>query len=268
MALEIHFDIFTYGKRLPDEVPIFDVVTPGWTEEEVRALARDFGIDGKPEPRGHRFVVGGGAAGTLEVFIASHSLRWSRPAARSAEDLTPFTLSDPETICVADKFLNDHQVWARNAAHVHHTPVGVFAARVERGAPPPAMHICVSKQVNYTLSAEHEAMEYRVGGPGSKMQVTVGADGEVQEVYRFSRKLAFREFKPRKTIEKSIEKAIEQFAAKGLAGVSALFIDMEYHAEPPREMQALVAPFYKATGTRHGLVGPETEFLARIPALG
>jgi hypothetical protein len=246
-------ELFHFPRAPSFPVPaIMPTPAPRWgagpaREREVLALAKRLRLDGKVREHAQRFLVED-PRGTLEVFEASGSLRWTRAAAAAGEPPDPGRLpSRDEAAAKAERFLADLAL-LDGRAQLADVTYGEVIAAPRGGAPRAAYPTEIHVHYRFTLNG------IPVVGPGAKIQVTFGTDGQVSEFYRFWRETAASlPPLPSYSLREAIallrqDRAFLQLSpARARVQIRRIFLG--YYAGPPRKHQGFLVPVYVFHGT-------------------
>lgn len=252
---------FLASVDVPEEAPLFVAPAPAWEPQAVSDLARRAQIDADVGDRG-LWLVAEDERATLEVYLASHSLRYGRklpdgePQHREAVD--------PEKA----RAIADEWVAAFGPADARFDVHSITEAELLVSTNPEAEpeRFVTAVQVNYAFALG----ELPVIGSGAKMQVAVDAGGEITGAYRF-----WREAVGRGSVRVlPLEQAFEQFGRAELfrdlsedtAKAEVTEVRLGYFALPPTEPQNVLLPVYEFQGVLSTDLHPRYEFIAHLPA--
>lgn len=217
--------------------------------EQAIATARRFGFGPEPDDRG-AYLLFGDEFGTLEIFAASDSLRFSRGPAQTGEGLDGADPPEPERAAeLAASLLDEYEIADRSARVASVTALEAARANRddERGEDPELR--VVARQVNYAFELDG----LPVMGAGAKIQVTLGGEGELWECLRFWRQADPVETMPLIGADTAFERLRRDpaYAAldEGDAKVAFEEVRLGYLALPPREFQGYLLPVYACRGT-------------------
>lgn len=260
MALTIEFP---EPPAVPRRLPLLAVTVPGWDMDAAARLARELGVEGEVTDRGSRLVVAGDRS-TLEVFLASDSVRLMGPAIGGDDgDGAGVRVDEGRAVEVAEQFLDrlgrpDAEVRARTVG-------GEEVVRLTLGERQPVSTL-VARQVNYRYALEGLPLV----GPGAKVQVSVAGEGEVTGAYRFWRNVsAIDQIAP---VKPSV--AFRRFSAgpmfAGLTDATARVemesVELALFCSPPSEPQAVLLPAYVFAGRVSTELLPDRRFVSYLPA--
>ncbi len=244
-------DLFQFPKISldRDRITLYRTPFPKLTDARIAKLAALHGVKSKPQDAGSRIIFRDRRA-TLEVFLASDSIRWSTLSNGTAESGgnggRPALPDDAAAPKLAAAFLRARKVQTKGAA-VDSITHAMFARanRKTRNAEehPIAVH------VNY----RYELEGLPVLGPGAKIQVTYAGGKAPAEMYKFWRA-------PKAEAELELlpaEAAFDllrrdpAFAELPSDGSQVVYRDLRlgYYALPPRETQGALIPVYAFEGT-------------------
>jgi hypothetical protein len=258
MAVKIEFPEMP---RVPETVGLFMTPPPRWDEDRISRLASNLGVRGDRAIAGN-FRVVRDRESVLEIYEASDSLRWGHlatdPEGRQADGSLP---DEAESIRIADEFLRRAGLGDERTTRYSVTYTEV--ARSERDQiDPPSQRTAV--HVNYRYSLD----QLPIFGPGAKMQVTIGSQGRVVEMYRFWRE-------PKKSEQTAVLPAGQAAAAlqnhelfadldEGSARVAIERVSFGYYAFPPMEPQGALLPVYVFAGVISTPLLERYEFAKRV----
>jgi hypothetical protein len=241
-------DLFTFPEmpRERDKIPLFRTQPPGDRTQAAAALAAKFGLTGEVRDAGSSFMASD-RRGSLEVFHASDSLRWSTLHLQKSEDEKIAALPDDKAaIKIAGEFLKERGISLANAKIKNVTRSEL--SRLQPRAKEPEVKT-VAVHVNYGYALEG----LPVLGPGAKMQVTIGAGSKVVECYRFwrgSKEVGERELISSQTVLELLRRdPMFRQLREGEARVAFSRVRLGYFALPPREYQRMLIPVYAFDGT-------------------
>jgi hypothetical protein len=252
--------------RVPDELPIYPTVAPGWDAARVSELGARLDVCGSVVDAGVWYVVRDGVS-TLEVYQASHSFRLGRDAfdaeARGACD---GQVERERAVAVAERFQRSLGGLQAQAELQSVTELEVLVATREGGIGGQPERRVAGLQVNYRYMLDGLPLV----GPGAKAQITVGRDGEVAQAYRFGR--AVQRPEPVRAI--APERAFERFANSAmfarLSRAARVHVDsmrLGLLCLPPTEVQSVLVPAYVLRGTISTELLPRDGFLSYVAAV-
>jgi hypothetical protein len=243
------------------ELPDLTTPPPAWTARAVAELARRANVGGDVADRGAWLVAADDEA-TLEVFQASHSLRYMRRGERG-EPRREGVIDEARAREAADAWV--HAFGPDGAQYAVHS-VAEAEVLVSRGRDRAPERFVTDLQVNFRFDIGGLPLI----GPGAKMQVSVGHEGEVRGAYRF-----WREHRPMKEARIApAEQACEHFRRHpmfarlkdGAAKAHVHSLRLGYFAEPPTEAQHVLLPTYEFRGVLATELHPHYEFVTYLPA--
>jgi hypothetical protein len=166
--------------RVNRELPIYAALPPTWTPDKVARLAARFDMKGEVADAGAWYVCRNESS-ALEVYQASHSLRIERLDIDAEGRHLVLDPPDRERALETAKrvmaMIGDD--YARPDVHSVTELTVLKATRDKREGE----RKVVGLQVNYRYTLDGMPLV----GPGAKAQVTVAADGEMMQAYRFAR---------------------------------------------------------------------------------
>lgn len=245
-------------------VMLYATARPDWQPDAIQELARRFGVSGEPSDQGPWHIVRDERA-TLEVYQASHSLRFTRvdlDAEGRDSDGGGLGIDRGEAVRIADDWVSRFGP-AGSRSEVFSVTEQELLVSERRGSEP--RRIVGGLQVNYRFSLDGLPLL----GPGAKMQVTVGRGGEVVSAYRFWRE-------PRAQSEVAtvpVDRAFARFRASALfaglpdaASAAVESVRMGHLCLPPTEVQSLLVPAYELRGVLRTETDPRYEFVRYVAA--
>jgi hypothetical protein len=235
---------FAEMPRVPTELPVYAAMPPQWTQDQVARLAERFELKGDVADAGLWYVCRSEAL-MLEVYQASHSMRIERRdldgEGRGACQDAP---DRERSLAVAQRVME--RFGGEFAKPRLHTVTELEVQRATRGQSDVERQV-VALQVNY----RYEMDGLPLVGPGAKAQITVGADGDMMQAYRFAR--AAERIESRATV--APEDALRRFAASdmftqldGRAKVAITSTELGLLSVPPTEVQSVLVPVYVIKG--------------------
>ena len=260
------YDLFSFPEIPP--VKHVAVLRPRRVSDAASGLARKladrFGVDGKVEDAGARLIVRDERS-TLEVFVASGSVRWSAGMSRQCEAETQPKLPDgQQAIDCALTRLRELDL-AHPAASVHSVTDLELSFR-KAGAREDTTW-AIARQVN--LRFKLAGLPFF--GPGAKTQVSIGERGEPVETLRFWREAdvaaEMRAISSDYLID--ILRRDETFSQLRAGEASVCFHDCQlgFYAMPPREVQRFLVPVFALSGTVSTPALPRYDFMRYVPAV-
>jgi hypothetical protein len=253
---------FPEPPKVAGSVPLFATIAPEWTAKLVGEFGARLDVRGRVEDGGTWYLVQGEGV-TLEVYQASHSFRLSHAAfdSEGSEGAAP---PDADRALATAQAFHERLEPIQAEAEVHSvTELAVSLAQRDAGDPDRRV---VGLQVNHRYRLDGLPLL----GPGAKAQVTVGAEGEVMQAYRFWREV--KQVATRPTLQPA--QAFERFAA------SQQFADLPDSAEvtvrtaelgllclPPTAVQGVLVPVYRLRGEVSTELLPHDGFVAYVAAV-
>ena len=236
---------------LPGEYPVLHAVPARWDEDSRAVLAARLGVEARFEDRGLWHVARTDRM-SLEIYAATDSFRLDIvDRTNELDSATERGLDQADAVRRAEEFLAPFRPGAAESRVVSVVEAEVLVSREPRSEP---RRYVTGTQVNLGFTVEGVPLL----GPGAKMQVTVGAEGEIQAAYRMWRKVA--------TVDRVRGFAPEELADRlGRSRMFAQLTDETARVEittaragllclPPTERQTLLPPAIEIRGT----VGTET----------
>jgi hypothetical protein len=253
---------FADTPSVPDELPVYAALPPMWTRDQVARLAARFELKADVADAGLWYVCRSEAL-MLEVYQASHSMRIERRDIDGEGRGAAQDVPDRErAMAVADRVMSMFGgEFAKPRVH------GVTELEVQRSIRGQAEveRQVVGLQVNYRYEMDGLALV----GPGAKAQITVGADGELMQAYRFAR--ASERIESRRTI--APEDALRRFAESdmfaqldGRAKVAITSTELGLLSVPPTEVQSVLVPVYVIKGEISTRALPQYSFVRYVAA--
>jgi hypothetical protein len=227
-------------------------------------FAERFRMKGKVLDAGARLLVRDELS-SLEIFVASGSVRWSawpgKPSEAASEPRLPDESSAVER---AERWLRDVGL-DHKSARVH--SVTNLELSFRRADERLETTWAIARQVN--LHFEQAGLPFF--GPGAKTQVSLGDGGEPVETLRFWREVDVvadaLTIQPDDVID--IVRRDPTFAElrPGESYVKFLDCRLGYYALPPREMQGVIVPVFALSGTASTPALPRYDFTRYVPAV-
>jgi hypothetical protein len=259
-------DLFSFPDIPKPKAPLglYRTPVPKERAQDAKVLAERFGVSGEVRDAHARLIVSD-ARSTLEVFMASDSLRWGMiHTLTSEEDGADGLPDDDEAKTIASVFLK-----SRGISLADTEPHSVMSAITWRHSPDSKSkpeRRKVSLQINYAYTLDG----LRVFGPGAKAQVTVGGKGRVMECYQFWRR-------PQRDGEHDVlsgDAVVELLRRdpmfrqlkSGEATVTFRSARLGYYALTPREYQRALIPVYAFDGTVSTPLMPRYDFVRYVVA--
>jgi hypothetical protein len=248
--------------RVNRELPVYAALPPTWTSDKVARLAARFDMKGEVTDAGAWYVCRN-EPWVLEVYQASHSMRIERLDIDAEGRNLVLDPPDRERALEAAKrvmaMIGDDYA----KADVHSvTELEVLKATRDKRE---GERKVVGLQVNYRYMLDGLPLV----GPGAKAQVTVAADGQMMQAYRFSR--AVERIGARASVEP--EEAMRRFAASEAmarlddrAKVTVASVELGLLSIPPTEVQSVLVPVYVLRGEVNTEQLPRYEFIAYVAA--
>jgi hypothetical protein len=231
-----------------DSVTLYRTPFPQRTEAAVGKLAERFGVKGKTQDLGARLVIKDRRS-SLEVFVASNSVRWSMLQNGRSESPNGRVALPEEGAAreQADAFLKQHKLGVESAEFDSVTQS--VLSRVQRRRKKAIETIPVAAHVNYRFALDGVPLL----GPGAKIQVTFGNRGKIVECYRFWRTPKAERELPLLPPDAAISLLREDPMLADLNLREARVVyhrgRLGYYALPPREAQGCLIPVYAFDGT-------------------
>ncbi|MFW9995152.1 MAG: hypothetical protein ACFFD4_24155 [Candidatus Odinarchaeota archaeon] len=224
---------------------MFRTPFPKWDREKVTASARLFGIDGDVQENGFCLIVSDKKS-YIEIFKASNSIRWTDLAWEEEESEKPVKLPDRnEALNLAKDFLQNRKLDDKRTklTDITYTEVSRYDQKQKgHNGGRTALHM------NYGFYLDN----FPVMGPGAKMQVTIGSNEKVVEMYKFWREPVADNardiIKPEDAIEQIRNSPSYVDLQDKESRVTFKNIRLGYYALPPREMQGYLIPVYEFEG--------------------
>lgn len=242
--------LFSMAKLPEDrgEIGIYRTPAPAIDSEFIDAVSRPFGIKGKIEDAGSRIVIKD-LSGTLEIFVASGSIWWTKRSTARSELRKPVNFPrEKEAIAGANAYLKETGLSDGRAIPVSVTYTETL---LEKNGDKEPKRFIENQHVNYVFEID----DLPVWGPGAKIQVTFGETNDIVEVLRF-----WREPEPEKESSQlkliPATKVVEIFQSHEAftdlsdrtAKVQVDEVALGYYTLPPREIQACLIPVYRFKG--------------------
>lgn len=229
-----------------------------------RKLAERFGVDGKVEDAGARLIVRD-ARSSLEIFVATGSVRWSAGLSQRCEaEKQPKLPDEQQAIDRALTRLRELDL-AHPAASVHSVTDLELSFR-KAGAREDTTW-AIARQVN--LRFKLAGLPFF--GPGAKTQVSLGEGGEPVETLRFWREADVAAEMKAISSDYLIDilRRDETFAQLRPGEASVRFHDCQlgFYAMPPREVQRFLVPVFAFSGTVSTPALPRYDFMRYVPAV-
>jgi hypothetical protein len=252
--------------RVPDELPVYPTVAPGWDAARVSELGARLDVCGSVVDGGVWFVVRDGVA-TLEVYQASHSFRLGRDTFDAEARGAGGSQVDRErAVAVAERFQRSLGGLDAHAELQSVTELEVLVATRDGGLDGRPERRVAGLQVNYRYTLDGLPLV----GPGAKAQITVGRDGELAQAYRFGR--AVKRPETRRAI--APDRAFERFAQSAMfarlpraARVQVDGMRLGLLCLPPTEVQSVLVPAYVLRGTISTELLPRDGFVSYVAAV-
>lgn len=245
-------DLFEFPKLEGErrEMAMFRTPAPRRSGKDAVETARRFGLAAEPEDLGVYLLFRDETA-TLELFAASDSLRYSRWPGQQEEGKDGVRPPEPDAAAeLARRVLDEHGLGDESARRASVTPLEV--SRIERDGREPAGKPetrTVAVHVNYAFELDG----LPVLGPGAKIQVTLGHEGELLECLRFWRRPEQLDAMPVIEPAEAVKRLRRDPAYASLKpdGAKVVFHEatLAYLALPPRELQGYLLPVYAYRGT-------------------
>ncbi|WP_416763447.1 hypothetical protein ACNI65_12720 [Roseateles sp. So40a] len=248
--------------RVNRELPLYTALPPSWTAEKVAKLASRFDMKGEVVDAGPWYVCRN-EPWVLEVYQASHSLRIERQDIDAEGRDRKGDAPDREAAMVTAKRVMA-MIGDEYAKPELHSVTELEVMRATREQREGERHV-VGLQVNYRYALDGVPLV----GPGAKAQVSVGADGQLMQAYRFAR--AVERIGARESV--APEEAMRRFAASEMvarldarAKVSVSSAVLGLLAIPPTEVQSVLVPVYVLRGEISTEALPRQAFVTYVAA--
>lgn len=248
--------------RVPTELPVYAALPPTWTPEKVARLAARFDLKGEVTDAGPWYVCRS-EPWMLEVYQASHSLRIERhDIDAEGRDRTPGPIDRERALATAKRVMA--MIGDEYAKPDVYSVTELEVQRATRDKPDGESQV-VALQVNYRYTLDGLPMV----GPGAKAQVTVGADGEMMQAYRFAR--AVERIESRAAVP--ADEVLHRFAATDMfaqlderSKVSITSMELGLLSVPPTEVQSVLVPVYVIKGQISTRMLPRYDFIRYVAA--
>lgn len=262
MTVKIQFPEFPHA---PSELPVYAALPPAWKPDQVAQLAERFDLKGDVADAGLWWVCRNDRQ-MLEVYQASHSLRIERldvDGEGRGKSQGPQDPPDRErALAMAERVMR--MIGEDYAKPQVHSVTELEVRRAVRGQKEEERQV-VGLQVNYRYALDGLPLV----GPGAKAQVTVGADGEMMQAYRFAR--AVERIQSRATVP--AEEVLRRFAATDMfaqldakSKVSITSLELGLLSIPPTEVQSVLVPVYVIKGRISTRMLPQYDFVRYVAA--
>lgn len=246
----------------PAELPLYAVLPPAWNTDQVARLAARFDLKGEVNDAGLWWVCRNDTW-MLEVYQASHSLRLDRLDADGEGRGLPKDAPDRErALATAERVMR--MIGEEHAKAAVHSVTELELRRSVRGQSDDERQV-VGLQVNYRYALDSLPLV----GPGAKAQVTVGADGEMMQAYRFAR--AVERIESRAAVP--ADEVLHRFAATDMfaqlderSKVSITSMELGLLSVPPTEVQSVLVPVYVIKGQISTRMLPRYDFIRYVAA--
>lgn len=258
------FVLNTTLPKVPKKLMVYKCVEPNVTLEYASLLAKQFGMNGQPEKVFDEFVLTDGNY-HLEVNTKSGRIAYtdaSRWMVGNDVDKPPNLPSDEETIKIARNYLSEKGLMPadailRDVTHPRVVAMDKVGNIIGIGF----------EDVKVTFTRKINGLP--VVGAGSKLDVEVGGNGDIINVYK-----VWRDYRPYKeypiiTPEQALEKLKEIGIFTGIKSVDKVVINkvyLAYYTKSASEKQTYLQPVYVFEGYAKGENRTE-EFKQYIPAI-
>lgn len=250
--------------RLPEEWPVLVAPPTRWERESLADLARLHGMDAEFADRG-LWHVARTEDRVLEVYAASQSFRLTTRTGDSELDRAAERgLPEDEARARAEDYLRP---FLPDAARFAGSRVSEAEVLVSEGPDTEPRRFVTGTQVSVRLSVE----DVDLVGPGAKMQVTLGPDGEVTAAYRMWREVTRVGSAPGLDAARLAERlgSSPMFASltDGTARVEVESVVAGLLCVPPTEHQPVLHPAVAVRGTVSTEAAPGLGFVTYLSAV-
>jgi len=229
----------------PDKMMVYKVKRPEVTVEKVLALAEALGLEGNITGTDEKFIVRNGSF-ELEVLKASGRVAYADLSKIYGDISNPPNLpSEDSAIESAIKFLSDKGLMPSDAEF---SKVVTDFAEIAR-KDPNTSEVSVEKiDLVMQVMFSREIDGFPVVGPGSKLKVYIGDNGDVVGVYK-----CWRAYEPYEQFDiLTAKQAFERLKERGICGVKALTgekvtvkeVYLAYYARPAVDKQEYFQPVF------------------------
>jgi len=229
----------------PDKMMVYKVKRPEVTVEKVLALAEALGLEGNITETDEKFIVRNGSF-ELEVLKASGRVAYADLSKIYGDISNPPNLpSEDSAIESAIKFLSDKGLMPSDAEF---SKVVTDFAEIAR-KDPNTSEVSVEKiDLVMQVMFSREIDGFPVVGPGSKLKVYIGDNGDVVGVYK-----CWRAYEPYEQFDiLTAKQAFERLKERGICGVKALTgekvtvkeVYLAYYARPAVDKQEYFQPVF------------------------
>ena len=246
------------------QVPMFLTPIRQPDPKQVQVLAKVFKVEGEVVDEGAMYSIRGKDF-ILHQFHASDSMRWVSRMHEAKSDTKALKITNPKELqAIADRFLAAQELSDQRASfsQVIFGQAEISGADAEE---PKTMNTCA--YVNYTYSLAGLPLL----GPGAKIQVVIGYDGQVIGCYRF-----WREVKEGRLTKKTlpvldVQKAFQEcpnFAQ--LKTGSRVIVERArqgYLTLPPSDFQGALIPVIELRGFVSTRAIERTSFIRYLVAI-
>jgi hypothetical protein len=258
MSLSIKFPA---APDVPARAPLYVTPPPAWDPQVVADLARRSRIEADAVDRG-LWLVAQDERATLEIYLASHSLRYGVVEA-DGEPRHSEPIDAERARAIADGWVAEF-----GPAEARFDVGSITEAELLVSTSPDSEpeRFVTAVQVNYAFAIG----DLPVIGSGGKMQVAVDPGGEITGAYRFWRepreKGAVRVLPTAQAFERFAASALFRNLSDDTAQAEVTEVTLGYFALPPTEPQSVLLPAYEFRGVLSTELHPRYEFIAHLPA--
>lgn len=247
-----------------NEINIFRTPFPEREPGQIYELGERFNIHGEAADHGASLVLRD-ENGDLELFHPTDSLWWADVKAMSQEPSGPVDLpTEPEALEIAEHFLREKDLFD-DRCRVHSVSYAEFAEVESEEHEPESFRFAM--RINYQYFLDH----LPVFGPGAKIGVTIGAERNVIDCFKFWRE-PVHDHSLELIDPEAAMRLIRQDPAfaqlkEGESSVNFHQMKLGYYALPCMEYQGFLAPVYVFEGTANTPAQQETPITRHVVAV-
>jgi|WetSurMetagenome_2_1015567.scaffolds.fasta_scaffold04316_3 hypothetical protein len=227
-----------------EQVPMFLTPIREPDLKQMQVLARVFKMKGDVIDEGDLYSIRTQDA-ILHQFHASDSIRWDSGMKRSEHYKEVLKITDlKELQAIADRFLGANKLLDKRASFSH-----IIFGKAETSGPASdiSKNVNTCAYVNYTYSLAGLPLL----GPGAKIQVIIGFDGNVVGCYRFWREVKEGGLSKKVLSSPDIQKIFRENPAFAQIKSGKVVVEMArlgYMTLPPSDVQGALIPVIELRG--------------------
>jgi hypothetical protein len=262
--MPISFDFSTKIEGYVEQVPIFLTPLRQPDLKQMQVFAMAFKVKGDIVDEGALYSIRSGDS-ILHQFHASDSMRWLSDMHRSEHDTDVRTITEPKELqSIADEFLAANGLSDKRASFSD-----IIFGQTEISCPgsekPKTARTCA--YVNYTYFLEGLPLF----GPGAKIQVIIGLDGQVIGCYRFWREVENGGFTRKILGIQNIQEIFRSYPGFAqLEPGSTIVVErarLGYLTLPPSDVQGALIPVIELRGQVSTPYVERTRFIHSLVAI-